>query len=158
MVKSRFNGSNNGKSWSNFIQHCWTQDVRSVLWCWMLLNQVWLSLSTDIFSFFFREFDSARLFSPSLLILVVEKRYRFYEFQVVDFVNVINLCLSFISLIYIYMYIYLFIYLFITDCCTYYLRPPRIAPAICGRKWTLCKCKLLIVIIKRVKSVYALAH
>ena len=112
MVKPRFNGSNNVKCWSNFIQHYWTRHVRSVLWCWMLLDQVYVRLSPCVFSFF-REFDSARLFSPSLLILVVEKRYRFYEFQVVDFVNVINLCLSFISLIYIYMYIYLFIYLFI---------------------------------------------
>ena len=28
----------------------------------------------------------------------------------------------------------------------YYLRPPRLAPAICGRKWTLCKCTLSIII------------
>ena len=56
------------------------------------------------------------------------------------------LCLSFISLIYIY--VYLSIYLFITDCCTYSLRPPRLAPSICGRKCTLCKCSLLIIIIK----------
>ena len=42
---------------------------------------------------------------------------------------------------------YISIYLIITDCCTYYLRPPRLAPAICGWKWTLCKCSLLIIII-----------
>ena len=50
------------------------------------------------------------------------------------------------KLYFTYLSIYLFIYLFITDCCTYYLRPPRLAPAICGRKWTLCKCRLLIII------------
>ena len=56
------------------------------------------------------------------------------------------LCLSFISVIYIYVYVS--IYLFITDCCTYYLHLPRLAPSIWGRKWTLCKCSLLIIIIK----------
>ena len=35
---------------------------------------------------------------------------------------------------------------FITDCCSPYLRPPRLAPAICRRKWTLCKWQLLIII------------
>ena len=40
------------------------------------------------------------------------------------------------KLYFTYLSIYLFIYLFITDCCTYYLRPPLLAPAICGRKWT----------------------
>ena len=43
--------------------------------------------------------------------------------------------------IYIYLVIHSFIYSsiylsFITDCCTYHLRLPRLAPAICGRKWT----------------------
>ena len=38
MVKPRFDGSNNGKCWSNFIQHCWTQLANSfygVGCCWI---------------------------------------------------------------------------------------------------------------------------
>jgi len=48
-----------------------------------------------------------------------------------------------------YLFIYSSIYLeIITDCCTHYLRLPQLAPAICGRKWTFCKCRLLVIINK----------
>ena len=64
---------------------------------------------------------------------------------------------------YLYISIYLFIYflfihlficnLLLNECCTYYLRLPQLVPAFCGREWTLCKCRLLIIIIKCVKCV-----
>ena len=39
----------------------------------------------------------------------------------------------------LYLLTYKFIYLLVTC-----LHPPRLAPAICRQKWTLCKCELLI--------------
>ena len=49
-----------------------------------------------------------------------------------------------------YLFIYIFIHLFICNllltAVPIYLCPPPLAPAICGRKWTLCKCRLLVII------------